>query len=38
VIDYNGKKIVDREDENEVEFEGVDLENDPNRLQPDSDK
>ena len=38
VIDYNGKKIVDREDENEVEFEGVDLGNDPNRLQPDSDK
>tara|TARA_B100000085_G_scaffold266273_1_gene274780 strand:+ start:2025 stop:2495 length:471 start_codon:yes stop_codon:yes gene_type:complete len=39
VIDYQGKEIVDREEgENVVEFEGVDLNNDTDRLQPDSDK
>ena len=38
VIDYQGKKIVDKDDEDEIEFEGENLENDPNRLQPDSDK
>ena len=38
VIDYQGKKIVDREDEDSIEFEGVELNNDTDRLQPDSDK
>ena len=38
VIDYQGKKIVDKDDEDEIEFEGENLDNDTNRLQPDSDK
>ena len=38
VIDYQGKKIVDKEDEDEIEFEGENLDNDTDRLQPDSDK
>jgi len=38
VIDYEGKKIVDREDNDEIEFEGENLDNDTDRLQPDSDK
>ena len=37
VIDYSGKEIVDREEAN-VEFEGEDIKNDIDRLQPDSDK
>ena len=37
VINYSGKKIVDRE-EAIVEFEGDDIKNDTDRLQPDSDK
>ena len=37
VIDYSGKEIVDREEAN-VEFEGEDIKNDTDRLQPDSDK
>ena len=38
VIDYQGKKIVDKDDEDEIEFEGENLDNDTDRLQPDSDK
>ena len=38
VIDYQGKKIVDKEDEDEIGFEGENLDNDTDRLQPDSDK
>ena len=37
VIDYSGKEIVDKEEAN-VEFEGEDIKNDIDRLQPDSDK
>ena len=36
VIDYEGKKICDKNDEDEIEFEGENLD-DTDRLQPDSD-
>jgi hypothetical protein len=37
VINYSTKKIVDKEEAN-VKFEGEDIKNDTDRLQPDSDK
>ena len=37
VINYSTKRIVDKEEAN-VEFEGEDIKNDTDRLQPDSDK
>jgi len=36
VIDYEGKRICDKNDEDEIEFEGENLD-DTDRLQPDSD-
>jgi len=36
VIDYEGKRICDKDDEDEIEFEGENLD-DTDRLQPDSD-
>lgn len=38
VIDYSGKEIVSREQDMEIEFEGEEIDNDIDRLQPDSDK
>ena len=37
VIDYEGKRICDKDDEDEIEFEGENLD-DTDRLQPDSDQ
>ena len=38
VIDYSGKEIVSKEQDMEIEFEGEEIDNDIDRLQPDSDK
>ena len=38
VIDYSGKEIVSKEQDMDIEFEGEEIDNDIDRLQPDSDK
>ena len=38
VIDYSGKEIVDKTEEVNITFDGEDIKNDTDRLQPDSDK
>ena len=38
VIDYSGKEIVEKQEDMEIQFEGEEIDNDIDRLQPDSDK